>query len=67
MENTNKHKIKNKLRHIINIVLDINKIVEKEKNKHHSYKDENINNQRPAGISYVYNNSHKYFINSLRN
>ncbi len=61
----NEKKIKKKLKHIINIVLDINKVIEKEKNKQHESIDKNI--QRPAGISYVYNNSHKYFINSLRN
>ena len=64
MKKVNENQIENKLKNIIDIVLDIEKDIKtnnKNKNK--------INNKdkRPAGISYVYNNSHIHFINSLRN
>lgn len=66
MKKVNENQIENKLKNIIDIVLDIEKDI-KINNKDKTIEKINNKDKRPAGISYVYNNSHIHFINSLRN
>jgi len=65
MKHIKHDRIKQKLKHMINIISDIKQEIEQKI-------DENIErnttqNINPAGVKNVYDNSHINFINSLRN